>query len=160
MIILVSIILKHITPPGRRGHAMDVRTVDAQSRETLYLSQTVHKLGPLFYYWTYYRGPLFATVFPLQALENEYFSVARAACKCVSYSERGDCTSSLTIDTGSVNGGTGRRVRLCGKLSELDVNETLESITKSHASRSEWRCSGREMPKQLRVRRWASFAML
>ena len=139
---------------------MDVRTVDAQSRETLYLSQTVHKLGPLFYYWTYYRGPLFATVFPLQALENEYFSVARAACKCVSYSEIGDQTGQLTIDAGYVNGGTGRRVRPCGKLSELDVNETLETITKRHANRPQWRCSGGEMPKQLRLRRWAPFAML
>ena len=139
---------------------MDVGTAYAQSRETLYLSETVHKLGPLFYNRTYYHRPFFAAVFPLQALENEYFSVAGAACKSVNYSGIGDHTGSLTIDAGSVNGGTSRRVRRCGKLSELDVNETLESITKSHASRSEWRCSGGEMPKQLRLRRWAPFAML
>ena len=75
-------------PSGRPGRAMNLCTVDARVRETLYLLQTIHKPSPLFYDRPYDHGPFFAAVLPTQTLENEYFSVARAACVSPLASER------------------------------------------------------------------------
>ena len=147
----------HIAPPGRPGHAMIVRIVDALSYKTLYSLQTIHIPDPLFYNRTDNHRPFFATIFPSQALENEDFSVAPAACECVSDIDIGDRVGTLTINARLVSGGACRRVRPRGELGELNMNETLKAITKW---RWLWWCSGREMSKQPGLGRGASVAML
>ena len=71
----------------RAGHPESSRLswdiVFFRSHKTLCSLQTIHIPGPLFNNRPYNLRPFFAAVFPSQALENEYFSVARAACKCV-----------------------------------------------------------------------------
>ena len=122
--------------------------------------QTIDKDGPLFHNGTNDHGPFLPPVFALQPLENEYFRVARTACKCVSWSEVSDRVGSLTIDAWLVYGRTRRRVRLCRELSDLDMNEPLKSVTKGPSDRSKPWSGESELPKQLVLGRRASFAML